>query len=61
MSLRDDIEAMYLHKDNGTLAEYMAGTAPLLPPHDEPHPTLEKARDKAASIHAGFNQRKRNE
>jgi|GEM_PF-4126961 len=30
MSLRDDIDAMERHADNGTLKEWFEGTAPIL-------------------------------
>lgn len=44
MSLREDIEAMERHKQNGTLREYLRGTADPLPP--EPWPA-----DKSATAH----------
>lgn len=34
MGMRDDLEAMERHAENGTLAEYMAGTAKPLPANE---------------------------
>lgn len=36
MGLRDDIEAMERHQQNGTLKEWFEGTAPILPIDDNP-------------------------
>ena len=47
MSLGDDVRAMQQHKDNGTLAEFMAGTGLRLnAPDPWPH-------DRSATMDAG--------
>jgi hypothetical protein len=50
MSLGDDMRAMQRHKDNGTLAEFVAGTLTLeecqVPPEPMPH-------DRSVTMDAG--------
>lgn len=46
MGLQDDMEALGRHIENGTAAEFMAGTAPILPLS-----TLSDIRDASVPAH----------